>query len=100
MRYKEPIMRYKMFYWQQTGNSIAEVDYLEAQNAQVIPIEVKAGTQGGMKSLWLFMRAKKINYALRTSLENFGSFSYTDPLDNGAVREVDIVPLYALSNRP
>ena len=46
------------------------------------------------------MRAKKINYALRTSLENFGSFSYTDPLDNGAVREVDIVPLYALSNRP
>lgn len=100
MRYKEPIMRYKMFYWQQTGNSIAEVDYLEAQNAQIIPIEVKAGTQGGMKSLWLFMRAKKINYALRTSLENFGSFSYTDPLDNGAVREVDIVPLYALSNRP
>ena len=96
-RHKMPIQRYKMFYWTQGGKSIAEVDYLEAFAAQVTPIEVKSGTQGGMKSLWLFMREKHLTHAIRTSLENFGSFDYTDPQDGNTVRKVSVVPLYALS---
>lgn len=97
MRYKEPFQRPKLFYWAQTGNSIAEVDYLEPKDARVVPIEVKAGTQGGMKSLWQFMRAKRLNFAVRTSLENFGTINYTDPETN-ATRHLSILPLYALSN--
>ena len=64
----------------------------------VVPIEVKASTRGSMQSLWLFMRKKGLEHAVRTSLENFGEFEYVDQESNGAVRHVDIVPLYALSN--
>lgn len=97
MRYKEPIQRYKMFYWEQLGKSVAEVDYLDARNCKVLPIEVKSSTQGGMKSLWMLMRAKNLQQAIRTSLENFGEFDYTDASDNDTKRHVTILPLYALS---
>ena len=53
--------------------------------------------EGGMKSLWLFMREKKLTEAFRCSLENFGSFDYIDKQDNDAIRHVTILPLYALS---
>ena len=88
-----------MFYWtRQTRNSLAEIDYLTVQDMHVLPIEVKAGTQGGMKSLWIFMREKHLTEAVRCSLENFGSFEYIDKDDNNAVRHVRICPLYAISS--
>ena len=96
-RYKSPVMRPRLFYWEKTGNSIAEIDYLSIRSMKVLPIEIKAGTQGGMKSLWIFMREKHLNNAVRCSLENFGSFDYIDHDDNNAIRHVDICPLYALS---
>ena len=90
-------MRPRLFYWEKTGNSIAEIDYLSIRSMKVLPIEIKAGTQGGMKSLWIFMREKRLNNAVRCSLENFGSFDYIDHDDDNAIRHVDICPLYALS---
>ncbi|OYP67993.1 ATP-binding protein [Prevotella sp. P2-180] len=96
-RYKAPVMRPRLFYWEKTGNSIAEIDYLSIRSMKVLPIEIKAGTQGGMKSLWIFMREKHLNNAVRCSLENFGSFDYIDHDDDNAIRHVDICPLYALS---
>jgi hypothetical protein len=44
------------------------------------------------------MRKRKLHRAIRTSLENFGAFAYTDSEDDNATRQVDVVPLYALSN--
>ena len=96
-RYKSPVMRPRLFYWEKTGNSIAEIDYLSIRSMKVLPIEIKAGTQGGMKSLWIFMREKHLNNAVRCSLENFGSFDYIDHDDDNTIRHVDICPLYALS---
>lgn len=96
VRHKNPIQRQKLFYWEKTGNSTAEVDYLQIKDMTVLPIEVKASTQGGMKSLWAFMREKHLHEAVRCSLENFGEFNYSDPLDNGEMRHVRIVPLYAV----
>ena len=94
-------LRHEMFYWvREEKNSQAEVDYLEPYNGHVLPIEIKAETQGGMKSLWAFMREKKLDYALRSSLENFGQFDYTDKLAEYAIRHVDIIPLYAISQMP
>ena len=97
MRYQAPIQRPRLYYWEKTGKSIAEVDYLTVQNMHVLPIEVKAGTQGGMKSLWMFMREKHLSEAVRCSLENFGSLEYIDKADSDAIRYVRILPLYALS---
>ena len=87
--------------WQNTAKgSNAEVDYLRVRDGVVLPVEVKASTQGAMQSLWVFMRKRKLEKAVRTSLENFGQFEYfdADPEADGAVRHVYIVPLYALSN--
>lgn len=97
IRYRSNIQRPRLFYWEKSGKSIAEVDYLTVHNMKVLPIEVKAGTQGGMKSLWMFMREKHLTDAVRCSLENFGSFGYTDKEDSDAVRHVRICPLYAMS---
>lgn len=97
MRYEEPIQRPQMFYWEKTGNSIAEVDYLTVRDMQVLPVEVKAGVQGGMKSLWMFMREKGLANGVRCSLENFGELEYIDKQDGNAVRKVRICPLYAMS---
>ena len=97
LRNKPCIQRQKMFYWEKTGNSIAEIDYLEIHHLKITPIEIKSGTQGGMKSLWLFMREKHLTEAFRCSLENFGEFGYIDKEDSNAIRHVTILPLYALS---
>jgi predicted AAA+ superfamily ATPase len=97
VRHKNPIQKQKLFYWEKTGNSTAEVDYLQIKDMAVLPIEVKASTQGGMKSLWTFMREKQLHQAVRCSLENFGTFDYADPQVDGEIRHVDIVPLYAMN---
>ena len=94
MRYKSPNIRHDSFYWERdVRNSSAEVDYIEAFNGKVLPIEVKAGVQGGMKSLWMFMNQKKVSLGVRTSLENFGKIEREDEIN----KEVVICPLYVLS---
>lgn len=99
VKYHDCFQKPEVHYWQNmTKNSNAEVDYLMACNGNVMPVEVKANTQGSMQSLWIFMRRRKLHEAIRTSLENFGQFDYYDPADQFEQRHVRIVPLYALSN--
>ena len=74
------------------------MNILNIRKCVVLPIEVKAGTQGGMKSLWIFMREKHLTDAVRCSLENFGSFDYIDKEGHDAIRHIRICPLYALSS--
>lgn len=98
LHYRTPNIRHELYYWlRQAKNSLAEIDYVTSRKLSILPIEVKAGTQGGMKSLWQFMRDKHLSDAVRCSLENFGSFEYLDKEDNNSVRHVKIYPLYALS---
>lgn len=98
LRNKPCVQRQKMFYWEKSGNSITEIDYLDTFHLKVTPIEIKSGTQGGMKSLWQFMREKRLTEAIRCSFENFGEFTYTDPQADNAERHITIIPLYALDN--
>lgn len=98
-KYSDSFQKAEMYYWQNMSrNANAEIDYLIAHSGKVLPIEVKASTQGGMQSLWLFMRKKNLQEAIRTSLERFGQFDYFDKENSDAIRHVEIVPLYALSN--
>lgn len=98
LHYRTPNIRHELYYWQRHAkNSQAEVDYISSYRQTVLPIEVKAEKQGGMKSLWMFMREKKITNAIRCSLENFGAFDYEDNKDGGTLRHVHICPLYAIS---
>ena len=60
--YAEP----KNFYWwREEKSSNAEVDYIIQHVNNIIPIEVKSGKTGSMKSLQLFMQLKKRKFALR-----------------------------------
>jgi len=98
LHYMTPNFRHDLFYWlRMSRNSMAEVDYVAAYKQKVVPIEVKAGRQGGMKSLWLFMGEKHLDNAVRCSLENYGSFDAADAGDNNVVRHVQICPLFAIS---
>jgi len=60
--YEEP----KLFCWiRQKKSSNAEVDYLVTVGGKVIPVEVKAGKTGTLKSLHVFVREKRSNTAVR-----------------------------------
>jgi predicted AAA+ superfamily ATPase len=60
-----------LYYWvREEEGSSAEVDYIIQHGQQVIPIEVKSGSTGGLKSLHLFMRLKKLSVALRINSDH------------------------------
>ncbi len=67
-----------------------------------LPIEVKAGTSGKMKSLRLFMNRKGLTFGIRSSLENFGLLEVSDTDDTGQPvrRAIGILPLYAVWGLP
>ena len=97
IHYRTPNQQHELFYWlRQAKNATAEVDYILPFDMRILPFEVKAGVQGGMKSLWDYMREKKLSQAIRCSLENFGEFDYIDEKAEGAIRHVRIFPLYAI----
>lgn len=101
LKYHDCFAKAEMHYWQsQEKKSQAEVDYVVAHEGKVLPIEVKASTQGSMQSLWIFLRSHSLHNAVRTSLENFGQLYYYDKSADDSERHVEIIPLYALSNLP
>ncbi len=54
--YQNPFTKPTLFYWgRQAKNSTAEIDYLIELDAQIIPIEIKSGSTGRMKSLHFFI---------------------------------------------
>jgi uncharacterized protein len=56
----------ELYYWnREKKNSSAEIDYLQQLDGRIIPVEVKAGKTGSLKSLHQFVSEKKINTALR-----------------------------------
>ena len=56
----------ELFYWtREKAQSAAELYYVLQHNTRVIPIEVKAGKTGRLKSLHYFIRDKKWSLAVR-----------------------------------
>lgn len=55
-----------LYYWHRTKKGAeAEIDYILQHENQIIPVEVKTGTPGTLKSLHEFMKEKKKPIALR-----------------------------------
>lgn len=102
IKYSAVNTRKELFYWERNArNSQAEIDYVTNYRYNIVPIEVKANVQGGMKSLWIFMKERNLSNAVRVSLENFGSFIYNDQSSPDSLpqsRKVQICPIYALSS--
>ncbi len=73
---------YELAYWTSEGK--AEVDFLIQEGNQIIPIEVKAGTNTQSRSLSVLMQRYSCESAIRLSQKNFGK--------RHAIKEI---PLYA-----
>jgi len=77
-----------LYYWQrEKSQGSAQIDFLIQRGEKIIPIEVKAGTQGTMQSLRWFMKEKSIDTGIRTSLENFARYE-----------NIEVYPMYAIAN--
>lgn len=66
--YGEVFQNKEVFYWErEKRGSQAEVDYVIQQGADIIPIEVKAGKTGRLRSLQQFMEEKGSKIGIRIS---------------------------------
>ena len=53
---QNPYQKPSLYYWaREAKNSNAEIDYLFEHNGEIIPVEVKSGISGRMKSMIMFM---------------------------------------------
>ncbi len=61
----------ELFYWaREEKNANAEIDYVIQHHNKIIPIEVKAGATGSLKSLHYFMGLKKLSLAMRINSDS------------------------------
>ncbi|MEI8301361.1 MAG: AAA family ATPase [Chlamydiota bacterium] len=68
LSYTDCFREEKLFFWEREHvSSSAEVDYVITVNQAIIPIEVKAGSQGHLKSLMQFIKEKKSPLGIRIS---------------------------------
>lgn len=68
LAYADPYMNTQLYYWERDKKgSEAEVDYVIQAGPQIVPIEVKAGTTGTLKSLAQFLLEKQAPFGIRIS---------------------------------
>ena len=90
LAYSSPHKRGALFYWHREAHaSNAEVDYVLARAQDIIPVEVKSGATGTLRSLHLFLKEKSSvsPYGIRFSGHNFSVF-----------QKIHSYPLYAVAN--
>lgn len=62
-----------LYYWERSkAGSQAEVDYIISRNAHIIPIEVKAGATGSLKSLHRLLEERELLIGIRVSEKPLG----------------------------
>jgi len=91
--YEEP----DLYYWaREKRNSCAEVDYVISAGQTIIPVEVKAGRAGRLKSLHVFLREKKRDFGLRFNSDAPSILETRTSLPDGGSRPFRLLslPLY------
>ena len=91
----------ELFYWaREKPTSAAEVDYVITCGAQIVPVEVKAGKTGRLRSLWQFMAEKKSRLALRFNADKPSLLDTTDTMHDGATLSYRLLslPLYLIDH--
>lgn len=80
----------ELYFWvREERSSSAEVDYLTIVDGQIIPVEVKSGATGTLKSLKIFMEEKKSKIGIRISQASLS-------LDQNVLS----IPFYLISELP
>ena len=86
-----------LHYWaREARNSTAEVDYVIAVGRRIVPVEIKAGTTGSLKSLHQFLREKRSDVALRLNAEPPSLLQDSKKLPDGVATSYRLLslPLY------
>lgn len=60
---------YNTYYWE--SDRLAEIDFIIQRNGKLIPIEVKSADNTKAKSLKVYMKTYKPDYAIKLSTKNF-----------------------------
>ena len=90
MAYAEPYSFKELFWWaRDKPSSSAEIDFLISQGNMLVPIEVKAGTIGKMRSLKIFLEETKSPFGVRLA---------QNPLSMD--KQVLSIPLYLIEQLP
>ena len=90
LAYGDCFRQNNLYFWErEQHSSSAEVDYIITIGQSIIPIEVKAGAQGHLKSLRQFMQEKKSEIGIRISEQ---PLSFKD--------QILSVPFYMLAEIP
>lgn len=90
-------------YWlRENKKGNAEVDFVTVIDGEIIPIEVKAGKSGTLKSLQQFIYIKKKNSAVRFDLNKYSTQKITNKIKVGNDEQVvtfylTSYPLYAVN---
>ena len=88
--YGQPHAAPRLYYWhREARSSNAEVDYLHPAAAKIVPVEVKRGTGGWLRSLRLFLESRPAvsPYGVRFSPHNFS-----------VMPDLQSYPLYAVGS--
>ncbi|MBN1962363.1 MAG: ATP-binding protein [Deltaproteobacteria bacterium] len=87
LAYHDPYRQPALYYWmREAKNSSAEVDYLTEWGSHVVPIEVKSGPGGKLKSLKLFMEKFQTLKGIAVSQRQFE-----------CLKNLTFLPLYGLN---
>ncbi|NQT94035.1 MAG: ATP-binding protein [Lentisphaerae bacterium] len=96
----QAFQEHPLFYWhREQKNANAEVDYLRAHEDQIVPVEVRAGSSGSLKSLQVFLAEKKRGVAARLNMDKPSIGSFTAAIGSkGGTRDLTYtllsLPLY------
>lgn len=93
----DPYIEPTLYYWhREEKGSSAEVDYVFQHRNLVIPLEVKSGRTGSIKSLHLFMGSKEYKLAVRINSDSPSrtAINVKDPLGNSVNYTLLSLPFY------
>jgi predicted AAA+ superfamily ATPase len=92
-----PYLTPALHYWaRETRNAAAELDYVIAAGSRVVPVEVKAGATGSLRSLHQFIHEKSSGLALRFNADPPSLLRDARKLPDGTTVRFDLLslPLY------
>lgn len=90
LAYRDPFISPNLFYWARDAkSSTAEVDFVINIDGHILPIEVKSGQTGHLKSLHLFLNEKDSPFGIKIS---------TAPLSYE--KQVLNIPFYLINQLP
>jgi len=92
----------ELFFWKRKGGRPGEVDYVTQIEARILPVELKAGAAGSMKSLHQFMFDKQLDLAVRsdTNPPSLQDIQMRTTRGDAVRYRLVGVPLYLLWNLP